>query len=87
MEIDFVTAQMTRRRILSCQSSCIVIVPFRPANHVRLRMTVPAYYIKFLIPTVEIGRNRNEIGNIKIITNLLTEYYSHLEGYLKRKLP
>ena len=32
-------------------------------------------------------QNRNEIGNIKIITNLLTEYYSHLKGYLKRKLP
>ena len=45
------------------------------------------YYLKFLILTVEIGQNRNEIGNIKIITNLLTEYYSHLKGYLKRKLP
>ena len=36
---------------------------------------------------VEIGQKRNEIGNIKIITNLLAEYYSHLKGYLKRKLP
>ena len=41
------------------------------------------FYLKFLILTVEIGQNRNEIGNIKIITNLLTEYYSHLKGYLK----
>ena len=30
-------------KLLSCQSSCIVIVPSQPANHVRLRMTVPAY--------------------------------------------
>ena len=80
--------------LLSCQSSCIVIVPSQPANHVRLRMSVPAcyvcafiFYLKFLILTVEIGQNRNKIGNIKIITNLLTEYYSYLKGYLKRKLP
>ena len=39
-----------------------------------------------LILTVEIGQNRNEIGNIKIITNLLAEYYSHLKGYLKKKI-
>ena len=83
--------------LLGCQSSGIVIVLSQPANHVRLRMTVPApssylrsykiiFYLKFLILTVEIGQNRNEIGNIKIITNLLTEYYLHLNGYLERKL-
>ena len=37
-----VPLQMT---LLSCQSSCIVIVPSQPANHVRLRMTVPAYQV------------------------------------------
>nr|XP_058958323.1 vesicular integral-membrane protein VIP36-like [Pocillopora verrucosa] len=48
--------------------------PYHPSNYA-------------LLMKVEIGQNGNEIGNIKIITNLLAEYYSHLKGYLKRKLP
>ena len=35
-----VTPKMT---LLSCQSSYIAIAPFQPANHVRVRTTVPAY--------------------------------------------
>lgn len=52
-----------------------------PSSYLRSYKII--FHSKFLILTVEIGQNRNEISNVKIITNLLTEYYSHLKGYLR----
>ena len=62
-----------------------LLTRFAPSSYLRSYKII--FYLKFLILTVEIGQNRNEIGNIKIITNLLAEYYSHPKGHLTRKLP
>ena len=42
------------------------------------------FYLKFLTLTVKVGQNKNKIDNIKIITNLLTEFESYLKRYLGR---
>ena len=42
------------------------------------------FYLKFLTLTVKVGQNKNKIDNIKIITNLLTEFESYLKRYLRR---
>ena len=41
---------------------------YAPSSYLRSYKII--FYLKFLILTVEIGQNRNKIGNIKIITNL-----------------
>ena len=70
------------------------------ASHVKLRRAEFAYKVdsfemftiykmtfclKFLSLTVKIGQNKNKIGNIKVIRNLLTKLESYLKRYLKRK--
>ena len=42
------------------------------------------FYLKFLSLTVKFGQNKNNIDNIKIIINLLTELKSSLKRYPKR---
>ena len=43
------------------------------------------FYLKFLSLMVKVERNKNQIDNIKIIINLLTELKSKLRKYPKRK--
>ena len=62
-----------------------LLTRYAPSSYLRSYKII--FDLKFFILTDEIGQNRDEIGKMKIITNLLTEYYSHLKGYLKRKLP
>ena len=42
------------------------------------------FYLKFLSLMVKFGQNKNNIDNIKIIINLLTELKSSLKRYPKR---